>query len=77
MLSTKLHHFAFVAFVVIPPPPLPTRQLDPARGGWAASNYQRKGLPKSWIAGCVKDGQEPFDSCTIVMLSCPAPIRRL
>ena len=77
MLSTKLHHFAIVAFA---------RNTVPLRSSWAlwvspvetsASNYLRMGLPRRWKAGCVKDGHEPFDSCTNVLLSSPAPIRRL
>ena len=58
-------------------PPLSARHRGLTGNDQNVSNYQRKGTPKSWKAGCVKDGQGPFDSCTMVMLSCPAPISPL
>ena len=76
MLSTKLHHFAILELARRKPSPF-TQVLWVQPVETKDSNYQRMSSPKAWKAGCVKDGQGPFDSCTYIMLYSPAPIRPL
>jgi hypothetical protein len=67
----KLYHFPFAVFA------WPSGGL--AAGSFfqkmRASNYLRKGLGPLRKQRCLKAGQVPFDSATMVMLRFPAPIR--
>jgi hypothetical protein len=68
MLSIKLHHFPFDVLVLSLRQPRRSLVLP-------ASNYLRSELGPRRKLRCLKAGQLPFDSATMVMLRSTAPIR--